>query len=268
MPDSSVTFFSRRKFLGTLAGAAAGAVAAGALAQDGRFPSGCRLRRATIAGPAGWVGKRAVFLTDLHFGNYFGAEDAARLQALVRAQKPDLVLMGGDLADTPQTNLEAFFAAWAPACPVLFAPGNHDLWVGARESAVMRQVAEAGITVLANRAEVWNGLRFVGLPSALRAYQQRSLLDGPELKIVLAHEPDLWDGYTQTDLVHLAGHTHGGQICLFGHPLRLPPLGRKYRLGRFTAAGNRTLIVSAGLGCVTVPARIGCPPEIQLLEFV
>src|SRR5580693_7353490 len=106
------------------------------------------------------------------------------------------------------------------------------------------------MTVLCNAAETWNGITFIGLPSALKMRQRRSLLQASGLKVVLGHEPDMWDRYDQSDLWHLAGHTHGGQIRFFGRPLSLPTLGRKYPLGVFSKARNNSLIVSAGIGCV------------------
>jgi hypothetical protein len=116
--------------------------------------------------------------------------------------------------------------------------------------------------------ETWNGLVFVGFPSALRTRQQLSLLQTSGLKIVLGHEPDMWDRYTQPDLIQLAGHTHGGLVRLGGSPLYLPTLGRKYPRGDFSGEPNRSLIVSAGIGYTDVPVRINCPPEIIKLEFV
>ncbi len=50
--------------------------------------------------------------------------------------------------------------------------------------------------------------------------------------------------------------------------LLLPTLGKKYVRGKFSGDGNRTLIVSSGIGCVDVPVLINCPPEIIRLEFV
>lgn len=258
---------TRRKFLGAMLVAGAGGGSVKFWARETVFPGCCTLRSARISAPAGWPGKTALFITDIHYGNLFGPPETVALNALAARCKPDLILMGGDLAQTPATDLADFFSRWSPACPVLFAPGNHDL---ARRSRgkIMHQAREGGMTVLCNAAETWNGITFVGLPSALRGRQRLSLLRAPGLKIVLGHEPDEWDRYLQPDLVHLAGHTHGGQIRLFGRPVCLPALGQKYPLGEFSNEPNRTLIVSAGIGCSDVPTRINCPPQIIRLEFV
>ncbi len=258
---------TRRKFLFGLAAAGAGGIAFKLKEDDTLFPSKCGVRSVRIAAPAGWAGKTALFLSDLHFGHYFGPADAASLNRLVRQHAPDLVLMGGDLADTPETPLGEFFAQWSPGCPVLFSPGNHDVRNHAN-SPVVQQAREGGLRVLCNARETWNGITFIGLPSALCLPQEESLLHAPGLKIVLAHEPDTWDRYPQSDLVQLAGHTHGGQVRLAGVPLILPKLGKKYPLGDFSRESGRKLIVSAGIGCTTVHVRINCPPEIVKLVFV
>jgi predicted MPP superfamily phosphohydrolase len=259
---------SRRKFIGGMLGAGLGGpVLLQLWANETPFPGACGVHSVKVPAPAGWVGKTALFVTDVHYGYFFGSAEAALLNEIVNKHRPDLVLMGGDLAQTPKTDLSEFFSHWSPGCPTFFAPGNHDL-TDKFSGSILRQAQEAGLTVLCNRTETWNGITFVGFPSALRAKQRLSLLQTPDLKIVLGHEPDMWDSYTQPDLIHLAGHTHGGQIRLLGSPLYLPTLGRKYPAGKFSGKPNRSLIVSAGIGCTDVPVRIACPPEIIKLEFV
>ncbi|HZT23149.1 MAG TPA: metallophosphoesterase, partial [Verrucomicrobiae bacterium] len=249
-----------------LLGAGAGGAALKFGARETNFPAFCTLPSFSLPAPAGWQGKTALFITDVHYGNFFGPKEARALNTMVARLQPDLVLMGGDLAQTPQTDLSEFFVHWSPACPVLFAPGNHDLTRRSKGS-IMHQARESGVTVLCNTTETWGGLTFIGLPSALRAEQRISLLKASGLKIVIGHEPDEWDRYVQPDLVHLAGHTHGGQVRFFNRPICLPALGQKYPLGKYSKAGNCTLIVSAGIGCTDVPARVNCPPQIVRLKF-
>ncbi|GIX03720.1 MAG: hypothetical protein KatS3mg113_0726 [Planctomycetaceae bacterium] len=87
-------------------------------------------------------------------------------------------------------------------------------------------------------------------------------------RILLSHTPDVfpWAVAHEFDLV-LAGHTHGGQICL-------PLLGPIYSPSRFSCryAGGvyhraRTVMhVSRGVSG-RMPVRWGCPPEITLIEL-
>ena len=84
-----------------------------------------------------------------------------------------------------------------------------------------------------------------------------------DLRVLLAHHPDLFDIAQDADLV-LSGHTHGGQI-MFGDGIGLGRLRFKYCSGLFQR-DNTTMIVSNGCGD-WFPCRIGAPAEIGLLKL-
>jgi len=64
--------------------------------------------------------------------------------------------------------------------------------------------------------------------------------------------------------LQLSGHTHGGQVRLFGWS----PV---FAVGRALAYGhirmNCDIVVSGGLGCSIMPFRLGVPPEIVLVTL-
>ena len=77
------------------------------------------------------------------------------------------------------------------------------------------------------------------------------------------------DGY---DLM-LAGHTHGGQLCLpfYGSLITNCGIDRERARGlhRYPMDGQAWLHVSAGLGTSPwAPARFACRPEASLLTLV
>ena len=85
--------------------------------------------------------------------------------------------------------------------------------------------------------------------------------DGPA--ILLAHEPDIFPHVSNRFSLTLAGHTHGGQIRLFGRPIHVPSrYGRRYLQGHIVE-DNRHLIVSAGVGISDIPLRAGVPPKLS-----
>jgi predicted MPP superfamily phosphohydrolase len=97
-----------------------------------------------------------------------------------------------------------------------------------------------------------------------------------DLRLGVMHspEPQLLDQFAADgyDLL-LAGHTHGGQLCLPGYGTLVTNCGidrkRARGLHRHPADGQAWLHVSAGLGTSPwAPARFACRPEASLLTLV
>ena len=84
--------------------------------------------------------------------------------------------------------------------------------------------------------------------------------------ILLAHEPDVVAHVPGRVALQLSGHTHGGQVRLFGWS---PVVPTRYgsRLAYGHAKFNCDVIVSGGLGCSIMPFRLGVPPEIVLVTL-
>ena len=94
--------------------------------------------------------------------------------------------------------------------------------------------------------------------------------------ILMAHEPDIFPKVPDRVAVTISGHTHGGQVRLFGYSPVVPSrYGNRYayghivetRTGTIATEGPRHLVVSGGLGCSIFPVRFGIPPEIVLLDI-
>ena len=84
--------------------------------------------------------------------------------------------------------------------------------------------------------------------------------------ILLAHEPDIFVSVPHRIALTLAGHTHGGQVRLFGWSPIVPSRYRRFAYGHIIE-NNRHMIVSGGLGCSIAPVRLGVPPEIVLVRL-
>jgi predicted MPP superfamily phosphohydrolase len=87
---------------------------------------------------------------------------------------------------------------------------------------------------------------------------------------VLCHYPDLIRpaaAKIAPDL-YLAGHTHGGQICLPGERAILShdSLPKSMCKGAHDYDGT-CLIVSRGFGFSTLPLRVFCPAEVVEIEL-
>ena len=82
----------------------------------------------------------------------------------------------------------------------------------------------------------------------------------------MVHEPDIFPKVPARVGLTLAGHTHGGQVRLFGYsPLVPSRYGNRYAYGHVVEDG-RHLVVSGGIGPGKIPIRIGMSPEITVVE--
>ena len=100
----------------------------------------------------------------------------------------------------------------------------------------------------------------------LNGYSYLTTMNGVCLpRIVLAHYPDLITSSAamRPDL-YLAGHTHGGQICLPGGRAILTHdhLPRHLCKGAHELGDGTCLVVNRGLGFATIPLRMFCPAEV------
>ena len=89
---------------------------------------------------------------------------------------------------------------------------------------------------------------------------------GEKMQILLSHDPSHWRGEVvpTTDIpLTLSGHTHAGQVRLFGYPLS--SLMFTESEGWYHNNGQ-SLHINIGLGC-TLPVRIGVPPEITVITL-
>jgi len=259
---------NRRKFLSTVA---LGGAAVGGFYAEQKLISpihgNLQVTEYSFPGPPSLVGKKIVMISDLHYGFYFFEREARIVLDKVASLKPDIVMLPGDLTDKPTNDLSDFFFLYGdPPWKTYFSPGNHDK-DSVSDFRVQEQVASLGWTSLCNDKVEFDDYVIVGMDSAMMGPVAPDLLKTPKYKIVLGHEPDLWSRYTAPDLLHLAGHTHGGQILAFGQPIMLPTYGKIYTKGYYKRANNNHLIVGRGLGCKFVNVRVGAPPEIVSITF-
>ena len=271
---------------GWLAAAALGGIAGGvgtlALARH-RWPYRPELVRVEAAAPPGHsdlAGLRIGFVTDLHVGPFIRAGDVRRACELLVAERPDLVLLGGDyLSESPRYADEAA-AALAPlvaAAPLgaLAVLGNHDYSVGGER--VRLALAAQGIRVLRNEAIA---VRY-GAATLWVAGIDETLLGSPDPGGTLAQVPPggaalvLWHEaqFAEQAAAHgaflqLSGHTHGGQVRLpILGPVGLPIHGDRHVIGWSDASGM-PVYTSRGVGIYRPPLRVRCAPEVTLVGLV
>lgn len=173
--------------------------------------------------------------------------------------------------------------------------GNHDYWSDAavqrdpaREPEVASLLRAAGVTVHINDAVRLekNGIPFwlaglgdqIAYPASARFQRKReagaddmtvllSRITDEAPAILMAHEPDVFLSPPKRFALTLSGHTHGGQLNLFGwRPFSASRGSTVFPAGHFRK-DQCDLIVSRGLGCSSLPMRIGSWPELLLLDL-
>jgi predicted MPP superfamily phosphohydrolase len=212
----------------------------------------------------------------------------------------DIIVLLGDYV-AGHRHVTRFIPAseWAPVLSGLKAPlgvhailGNHDWWDdktvqhnGQGVTAARRGLEAAGIPVYENDARrlskdgrpFWlaglgdqlayspmrrfRPMRRVGVDD-LGATLAKVTDDAPV--ILMAHEPDVAWRVPARVALQLSGHTHGGQVRLFGWS-PVAPSGQRLAYGHIRI--NCDVIVSGGLGCSMMPFRLGVPPEIVLVTL-
>ncbi|MEE9125651.1 MAG: metallophosphoesterase [Planctomycetota bacterium] len=227
---------------------------------------------------AGLNGLRIAFLSDIHAGSYLNTQDLCRLFAKVAEKRPHLVCLGGDLINTREREILMYRQALqllSPELGIVAVPGNHDQFWGQDLGLWEAFLREQGVRVLMN-----DGLRLTFGGSSLWIAGVDDLTEGrpdlrmalqgstrEETKVLLSHNPDMFFEAASVGLdLTLSGHTHGGQVKVFGKVL-LSHSHFGWHEGMFDEDGCY-LYVGRGVGVTVLPLRIGARAEVPIIELV
>ncbi|MDO5730951.1 metallophosphoesterase [Corynebacterium sphenisci] len=224
-----------------------------------------------------WVAELARLRPDLvvNTGDNLGAPDA--VPAVLRALGPLLEVPGVFVFGTND-----YFAP-RPVNPLTYLAGRKRRpsevelpWRGMRAAFIEHGWRDATHRRLEFTAGDWR-LAVTGVDDPHHGLDDHAAVAGPpnpdaDLAIALTHSPEprvldafAADGYR----LAMAGHTHGGQVCLPGGRALVTNCGldasRVAGLSRWTE--SMALHVSNGLGTSPyAPVRLFCPPSATLLE--
>ena len=209
-------------------------------------------------------------LADLHLPGQAGEADA--MLAAVREERPDLILIAGDITGPSAT--EATYAGVLSrlAAPrgVWMVPGNWDYWLPVPDLGALCR--RTGVRLLVNAAaELAPGVWLAGLDDDVAGAPDPDLAfrDVPPgaWTMAMVHCPSGFDAIAARCALALAGHTHGGQIRVPGlPPLWLPAGCGRYVAGWYARDGSR-LYVSRGIASKGLPMRLFCRPEVAIFRI-
>jgi uncharacterized protein len=225
--------------------------------------------------PRPFEGLRILQLSDLHAD--LDPRITAAIAERVREAEYDLCVLTGDYRALTYGPFEATLEALRSIRvglkgPVYAVLGNHDSirMVPGIEAMGIRVLLNESVTLEQDGAE----LHLAGIDDA-HYYQVHNIhhtaakIPQDGISLLLSHTPEVYRHAAHAGFqAMLAGHTHGGQICLPGGyaltwDARCP---RRLAAGPWTF-GAMTGYTSVGSGSSVVNARLNCLPEITVHEL-
>lgn len=236
---------------------------------------------------------RIALVTDLHSCGY--GEKMELLTDEIDRQKPDVILLGGDIFDhrIPDGNSEIFLENISNRYPVYYVTGNHEFWSGEEAFNKKMAILERNnvIRLSGETAEFSVGgatINICGVDDpcaesytngAVKSFEEqiedvsRSAENG-KFTLLLSHRPERMPLYSQYDFdLVLSGHNHGGQWRIPGLVNGVyAPMGQgffpKYAGGEYEENGTK-MIISRGLAKETtrIP-RIYNKPELVIIDLM
>jgi len=236
--------------------------------------------------PVDFEDYQMVQLTDLH--NHPMEYGNRNLLEAIDIVSPDAVFLTGDFIDQHTKNLDVQteLLAGLTDYPVYFVNGNHELTSQKRIDFDTLRDAYGVIDLNSQMETITRGtesIHFLGVNDGdlqkfgIWNYRNTGIikekiegltsgLPAGDLKILLAHRPDLYQDYIDThmDLVY-SGHYHGGQIRLIGKAIS--DLYEPWYAKGMTEIDGTTFVTSAGLGYSVAPIRVNCNAQLVVVTL-
>lgn len=239
--------------------------------------------------PDNFNGFKIVHISDLHYGRLFDEKSLKKLVDSINEQKPDIVVLTGDLIDkdtnmtTSMANKISDLLNKIDASSGKYAiNGNNDLnfdeWTNIISGGGFKDLNNTYDTIykdgydyifIAGASTIKDKVNINDKLKTAIDYLNSFESDGPIYKILLLHEPDVIDDLSVNpfDLI-LAGHSHAGQVRLpFIGAVILPEDARKYYDSHYKIE-NADLYVSNGLGVSNYNFRLFNTPSYNVYRLV
>jgi predicted MPP superfamily phosphohydrolase len=222
---------------------------------------------------------KIMMASDIHLGALIGEQQELKLVRIINEQKPDLVLLCGDLVDGDigpvlRKNLGRHIQEIRTPLGVYAIPGNHEYIGGIKNTLPYLQ----SINIKVLRDEVVtlpDGIQLVGrddrdsrrMGGPNNPHELKELvkdLDHTKPIIVMNHQPFHLEEAVEVGAdLHLSGHTHNGQMW----PLNYLTEAIFELSWGLMQKGNTTFYVSSGFGSWGPPVRTGNSPEVVVFKI-
>ena len=211
---------------------------------------------------------KIVMLSDVHAGFHNRRAEVGRWVDMINSERPDLILIAGDLIDGNVRPLVAQGTAdelRGFAAPTVACLGNHEYITGIDKS--MKLIEETGIRLLRDDTVSVDGVTIVGRDDRSNRHRKSvaQLMEGidrDQYIILLDHQPYHLEQAEQNGVdLQLSGHTHRGQVWPLNWVTRAM---YECDYGRYRR-GKTDYYVSSGIGIWGGKFRIGTDSEYAVI---
>lgn len=220
-----------------------------------------------------WKDKKIVLFSDTHLGNVRGQKFTQKVVDLVNAQKPDLVLMAGDMIDGPIIPYEQFakpFKDIRSTYGTYYTPGNHE-WYNVEPEKFINVMKNFTSELIDKKMET-NGTDIIGINYMIESEvstKERLLATGfknDKPSIAIMHDPKNNDTLIKEGVsLVVSGHTHCGQFWPVNYIVRSIYKDKTYGVRQL---GDQATITTCGIGTALAPFRLGNNPEIVVINVI
>lgn len=227
--------------------------------------------------PEAFEGFRIAFISDLHYKSLLKEKGLNDLVRLLIDRKADVLLMGGDYQEGCEYVDPLFSALSRVKTPmgIYGVMGNNDY--ERCHDEIVRTMEHYGMRVLEHEVDTLrkDGQQIIiaGVRNPFdltrNGVSPTLALSAEDFVILLVHTPDYIEDVSvaNTDLA-LAGHTHGGQVRIFGiTPVRNSRYGNRFITGLSYNTAKIPIIITNGIGTSQLPVRMGAPAEIIMITL-
>ncbi|MFP5520473.1 MAG: metallophosphoesterase [Bdellovibrionia bacterium] len=245
-----------------------------------RVAAGPSLKKVELAARAFGLTNRLKILqiSDLHISEFVSAEFITGVVQRSMAEKPDLIMLTGDIVDGDVDLLKdkiKLLKGLSAPLGLYFVTGNHEFFWNAKK--ISTALEALGVHVLNNS---WRELQFqndsiviAGVEDPMARFgggvgpsfaDFKTLQQKEAFKILLAHQPQVADEAAKHGFhLQLSGHTHGGQFFPWN---LLIGFAQKYSRGLYRV-DSMYLYVNQGTAFWGPDIRHGTECEISVIQI-
>lgn len=226
--------------------------------------------------PAGFDGYKIAFISDIHYPSLFSHRRLGKLVRRLKREDADVLLLGGDYVTSDDYLNELFdsLSSVKPVDGVYAVLGNHEKRY---EETAVQAMDDCGIVLLADSvvhlSREDDVIYLVGIYDSFDynplVVQPEELVETEAFVLMLCHTPDYAEQSLTTADIVLSGHTHGGQVSLFGlyTPVKNTQYGNRFLRGMNRTTSGASVITTNGVGTSRRKVRFCVPSEIVLVTL-